>query len=181
MRAVPPELRHYLLVEHVAGSAVFNFLINALIAWLSFRQEPAVPLWGQQSIVGDLLGTTIILPTLTCLIVTRIVRLHLRRGRIQSTGFTGAAGSLLIRLPEGAFLRGLTVGAATMAVFAPPMILALLAAGIGGLEVGTFVWFKASYAGLMGAMVQPVIALWAIMYGAGPEPVLEVSRDGVAG
>jgi hypothetical protein len=68
-----------------------------------------------------------------------------------------------------------------MAVFAPPMILALVASGIGGLDVATFVWFKAGYAALMGAMVQPVIAMWAIMYGAGPEPVLEVSRDGVAG
>ena len=64
------------------------------------------------------------------------------------------------------------VGAVTMLVFAPPMILALLAAGITGLETMTFVWFKGIYAGAMAAMVQPVVALWAIQNGGAPEAEL---------
>ncbi len=61
--------RRYLLFEQGVGAAVFNFLLNAAIAWLIFRGADVVPLWGQQSIAGDTIGTSVILPFLTCLIV----------------------------------------------------------------------------------------------------------------
>jgi len=161
-----PQLRHYLLVEHVIGSAIINFALNALIAWLSFRHQDSVPMWGQQSIAADLVGTTIVLPTLTCLIVTRIVRFHLRRGRIQSPGWSGDTGTLLRRLPEGALLRGLTLAVPTTLLFTPLITALLLGAGVSSLALSTFVVFKGSYAAVMAAVVQPVIALWAIMDGS---------------
>lgn len=44
---------------------------------------------------------------------------------------------------------------------------ALLAVGIASLELATFLIFKASYAGVLAAIVQPVVALWAIVIGSG--------------
>jgi len=64
---VSPAQRRYLLLEQGVGAAGFNFLLNAAIAWLMFRGADVVPLWGQQSIAGDTIGTSIILPFLTCL------------------------------------------------------------------------------------------------------------------
>lgn len=157
-------LRHYLLMEHVVGAAIVNILLNALIAWLSFRQVDVVPLWGEQSIAGDMVGTAIILPVLTCLIVSRIVAWHLRQGRISPAGWTGN-GDWLRKLPVGAFRRGLALGAVTAAIFVPLLIGALLVIGAASLKLQAFVIFKALYAGAMAAMVQPVVALWALVVG----------------
>src|SRR6185369_14816725 len=74
--------RRYLLIEQGVGAAVFNFFVNAVIAWAMFRAHPTVPLWGQQSIMGDTIGTCFILPFLTCLIVTRLARGHVRTGKV---------------------------------------------------------------------------------------------------
>ena len=65
----PGHLR-FLLLEQGIGSAVVNFLLNGAIAWLVFRGVAQVPLWGQQSIAGDTIGTCFFLPFLTTLIVT---------------------------------------------------------------------------------------------------------------
>jgi hypothetical protein len=161
-----PHLRHYLLLEHVIGAAVVNVLLNALIAWLSFRHLADVPLWGTQSIGGDLVGTTMVLPLLTCSIATRIVRAHLRRGRINSTDLGEGSYALLEKLPDALLARGLTFGAITTIV-AAPIILALLgAAGVENLALRDFVLFKATYAAVLAAMVQPVVALRAMLEGS---------------
>jgi hypothetical protein len=52
-----PEHRRFLVLEQGIGSALFNFVLNGAIAWLLFRSFERVPLWGQQSIAGDTIGT----------------------------------------------------------------------------------------------------------------------------
>jgi len=169
-----PALRHYLVTEHMIGSAVVNIVLNALIAWLSFRPLAAVPMWGQQSIFGDLVGTCIVLPTLNCLIVTQIVRMHIRRGRIGALDWSGPAGGLLQRFPRNPLLRGLAGGVLTAIVFVPLIGGPLVASGIDGMQLLHFVVFKASYAAVMAACVQPFIALWALMAGAAGEATAPV-------
>jgi len=161
-----PGLRHYLLMEHVFGAAIINVLLNALIVWLSFRHLDVVPLWGAESIAGDMVGTTIVLPLLTCSIVTRIVAWHLRQGRISPADFGGDAG-VLRKLPSGIFARGLALGAVTTVTVPPVLVALLLAFGVVSLDLRTFVIFKAAYAGILAAMVQPVVALWVIAVGTG--------------
>src|SRR5215510_9258235 len=56
--------RRYLLLEHGLGAAATNFIINAVIAWLTFRGVARVPLWGYQSIAGDTIGTSLLLALL---------------------------------------------------------------------------------------------------------------------
>src|SRR5262249_39811567 len=77
-----PAQRRYLLLEQGVGAGVVNFAINAAIAWVAFRGMTTVPLWGQQSIAGDTIGTTFLLPFITTLIASRLVRGHVRSGRI---------------------------------------------------------------------------------------------------
>ncbi|HEY2773973.1 MAG TPA: hypothetical protein VGK20_07960 [Candidatus Binatia bacterium] len=157
-----PVLRHYLLLEHIAGSAVVNFLLNGLIAWLAFRHLETVPLWGSQSIFGDMVGTTIILPLLTCLIATRIVRWHLRDGRVGSPGWPPESYRVLRSLPDATFARGLVMGL-VVTVFTAPLLTGLLVtAGIASLDLHSFLWFKAIYAGALGALVQPLVAMRAL-------------------
>jgi hypothetical protein len=68
-----------LLIDHCLGAGIFNFLLNAAIAWVLFRQMETVPLWGQQSIVGDTIGTAFMLPLLTTLIASADRARHVRR------------------------------------------------------------------------------------------------------
>ena len=162
--------RRYLLLEQGVGAGVFNFLLNALIAWLLFRGAAMVPLWGQQSIAGDTIATSAILPFLTCLIATRIVRGHVRAGKVAALGWSRDSRPWLGWLPHGTLARGLALGAAGPLVFAPPVVLALVALDVTHLGLGPFVVFKASFAAGEALIVTPLVALWAIAQS--PEPAV---------
>ena len=160
--SVSPTLRRYLLLEHGVGSAIFNFVLNGVIAWLLFRGVAEVPLWGQQSIAGDTIGTTLFLPLFTCLIVTPLVRRHLRARDLGPLGSSVMADTLLRWLPVNTFRRGLSLGAACVVVVAPSAIGALAAIGTTGMPFWGFVAFKAAFAAGLALAVQPMIALWVV-------------------
>ena len=152
-------LRRYLLIEHVIGAAFVNFVLNALIAWLAFRSLDIIPLWGQQSIGGDLIGTVIVLSVLTALIATRIVRWHIRLGRVarlEPSGFVTTP-------PDRLVVRGLMLAALGLVTFTPLLLAILAICGVREMELRTFVLFKGAYAAVLAALVQPVIALWALV------------------
>ncbi len=154
--------RRYLLLEQGLGSGVFNLFVNALIAWALFRNLAAVPLWGQQSIAGDTIATSFILPLLTCLIVTPTARRHVRRGKVAALGWTRSSHPLLHWLPAGTGSRAVVLAVLCTAVAAPLTIVALRALDVSALALGPFVAFKAVYAALLALVVTPPIALWAI-------------------
>src|SRR5262249_59211424 len=83
-----PAQQRYLVLEQGVGAAIVNFVFNAGIAALFFYGQTHVPLWGAQCIAGDTLGTTFILPFITCLVVTRIARGQMRGGRPIGLGWT---------------------------------------------------------------------------------------------
>src|SRR5881398_2828514 len=151
---VSPAQRRYVFLEQGVGAAGFNFLLNAAIAWLMFRGAEAVPLWGQQSIAGDTIGTSVILPFLTCLIATRLVRGHVRSGKVAPLGWSRDTQPWLGWLPRGTLARGLVLGGAGLLVFAPPVLVALAALG-----------------------VTQLVALWAIVEGpAAPGAAVRAAR-----
>jgi hypothetical protein len=159
---VSPALRRYLLLEHGVGSAVFNFVLNGVIAWLLFRNAVEVPLWGQQSIAGDTIGTTVLLPLLTCLIVTPMVRRHVQARDLGALGQSPTADALLRWLPASTFRRGLCFGAACVVAVAPLAIWGLGVLGISGMSLWHFIGFKAAFAAALAFAVQPLIALWVV-------------------
>jgi hypothetical protein len=117
--------RRFLLLEQGIGSAIFNVLLNGAIAWALFRHLDVIPLWGQESIVGDTLGTTFFLPFFTTLIVTPLVRRRVKRGsdlpaqvdaRLALGARLATAGNLPARL---------TLGFVTLIVVGPLAVLAL--------------------------------------------------------
>jgi hypothetical protein len=161
-RNVTPHHRRYLLLEQGIGAALFNLVLNAGIAWAMFRGMSTVPLWGQQSIMGDTVGTSLVLPLMTCLIVTRLARGHVRSGRIAALGWTRTDVPWLGWLPRRTVARALTLAAACVLLLAPIAALALRAAGVTEMSPYAFVAFKAVFAAVAAALVTPVVALWAI-------------------
>ena len=169
-----PSHRRYLLLEQGVGAGVVNFGLNALIAWGMFRSADSVPLWGQQSIMGDTIGTCVMLPLMTSLIVTRVAHGQMRRGKMAALGWNRTSHPVLGWLPAAPVKRGLVLGALCALVLAPLAFLYLRVLEVERLSVGEFILFKAAFAALAGALVTPVIALWAIA--EGPEPARAAAR-----
>jgi len=153
---VPPELRRYLFVEQPLGAFVVNLLLNALIAWGVCRGLAAVPLWGQPSVAGDTLATAFLLPFLSVLIATPLVRRDARVGKV--TPPPGAPDGLAGRLPRPLLVRALALGILGLAVAAPPPIAALALGGVTAIAMPAFIWVKAAYAAVLGALLAPTIA-----------------------
>lgn len=157
-RMLPAHTR-FLLLEEGVGSVIFNLVINAVIAYLMFRGAATVPLWGQYSIAGDTIGTTFFLPLFTSLIVTRLARGQVRAGRVPPIA---GAPLGLAWMPQRPLWRGALLGIISAAVVAPPTIVALTALGVTQQSFWNFIIFKAVFAAALGAVVTPLIALWAI-------------------
>jgi len=157
-----PAHRRYLLLEQGLGAAVFNFAINGVIAWLLFRQQDRVPLWGQQSIMVDTIFTSLLLPLITCLVVTPLARKNVRAGKVAPLGWTRESHPALASLPQGTLPRGVVIGAVCVVVLSPLTLLVLGALHVANLSLWRFIVFKASFAAMAAALVTPPIALWAI-------------------
>lgn len=154
-----PAHKRFLLLEEGLGSVLVNLLLNGVIAYLMFRSAVSVPLWGQQSIAGDTIGTTFFLPLFTCLIVTPLARRQVHAGRLEPLDGTPLG---LAWLPARAFWRGAVLGVLSVILVAPPTIMLLSALGVTQQSFWGFVLFKAVFAAALGAVVTPLIALWAI-------------------
>jgi hypothetical protein len=157
-----PEHRHFLIFDQCIGAAVINFVLNAGIAWLLVRSLARVPLWGDPSIAGDTAATSLLLPLITCLIVTPLVRRRIAAGRIAPLPEAPASRVLQVLVRRGAFTRGLLLGVACIALLALPTVLLFVLIGPADLSHGSFIWFKAAYAAILAAIITPVIGLLAL-------------------
>jgi hypothetical protein len=169
--------RRFIFIEQGVGAAIFNFVLNAAIAWAMFRGLAQVPLWGQESIGADTLGTSFILPFLTCLAVTRLARKRVQKGHLSRLEWTRDSHPMLGYLPETTVKRALVLGLAGLVLFAPPTMAAFYALGVSDLALRDFIVFKASFAAVEAAIVTPLVALWALEGGT-DEPGLAARAVG---
>ncbi len=152
----------YLLLEQGAGGTLVNIAINAAIAWPLFHTLEQVPLWGTMSIAGDTISTCFLLPFATCVIVTRLAAREVRRGRFPAPRFRRARSPWLKRLPASTEVRGILLGIVCTATLAPLTILVLALLGIDQLGFHGFLALKSLFAGALGGLLTPVIALAAL-------------------
>lgn len=154
--------RKYLVHDQIVGSAIFNLLLNAGLAWLGFRHHDAVPMRGDPSILNDAIGTAVILPLLTCLVVTPLVRKRLRTGKLEPLLELPERYDLLFWLPRWSFVRGLVLALLCLAWIAPLYLGLFFLFGVQSMSVGGFVLVKGLYAAIMAGAIAPVIALHAM-------------------
>jgi hypothetical protein len=160
--------RTFITNEQTIVPAVFNLAFNAGLGWMLFRHHQLVPLWGDPSIAGDILGTLFFLPFFTCLIVTPLVKRAARTGKVEWLAMAPREHPLLRLLPRSLWARAAVVGLACVVLFGPPSIGLLSLLGVEGWSVATAVTFKGIYAALLAAVVTPYIALYALTSGQEP-------------
>ena len=148
-------LKRYLFVEQPIGAFVVNFILNALVAWGVCGGMTSVPLWGETSVAGDTVATSFILPFLSVLIATPLARRDTRQGKVSAESLRERVS----RLPRALVPRAVVVGVASLAVVAPLAVLALDLAGVTQIPMPGFVWAKAGFAAVLGAMLAPTIAM----------------------
>jgi hypothetical protein len=158
---VAPDYRKYLVGQSVAG-AVINFFLNAAIGWLLYRQLPRVPLYGAQSMAGDVVVTSLLLPVLICLIATPLIRGEVARARLPAVSWLRPGSGRAVPLPSNLFLRALLLGLLSALLVSPIMVLALRWLGVHGLKFWSFVAFKASFAAALAAVITPIVASRAL-------------------
>jgi hypothetical protein len=156
------------LVEQAVGSGIFNFFFNAILAYVWFLGDVEVPLWGEQSIGTDVFVTCFMLPFSTCVMLTPMVRRHLRNGKVPSLDWDSGLPAQLRRAPQAMFKRAFVFGALGVLVVSPLVLLPLAIADISQMAVADFALFKGVFALIFGAAVTPVFALWTLATPASP-------------
>jgi ribosomal protein S18 acetylase RimI-like enzyme len=157
---VSPQLRRFLWREHAAVAFAVNVVINAAIGWATFRGAAVIPRWGEASVAGDMLGMSFFLPAITCLIVTPLVRGAARRG--AAPALEGALPRWLHPFRRALPVRALLLGLACVPIAGGLAVALLHGLGVESLAFAPFLGWKALYSGLLGACVQPAIALLAL-------------------
>ncbi|HEX6687844.1 MAG TPA: hypothetical protein VF085_04175 [Solirubrobacterales bacterium] len=159
--------RRWIVLRALLAAAAINVVINAAMAWLSVHGQDGVPLWGapmaETTIIWNVVSTLFLLPLITCVLVTRVVRQEVRQGSLTSLSRLRSAHGWLAALPSTPWRRGVAFGAIAVVVLAPPLTLALAASGFPELTGGQFIACQAAFTAVLGAIVTPVIALYAMV------------------
>jgi MFS superfamily sulfate permease-like transporter len=169
---IPSDHLRWVLRFALAGTAAINLTINAALAGLftiGIRRVPAwsAPLIGGPSVVGNTLGTLVILPVTTSLLCTASIRVY-QRGGLALLG-PDHLPRLIRHLVVGPMRRGLRLAVLCLAAFGPLTILVGFVGAGGGLSRLGFIISQIAVGVLLGALVTPVVAV-AAMAEAGPTP-----------
>lgn len=157
-----PSQRRFLAVEQIIVPTLFNLVFNAGLGWVVFRGHTPVPLWGDPSLGADILGMLFFLPCFTCLIATPLIKRAAQAGKVDRLTIAPEEHRVLRYLPRSLWLRSGLVGIVCVFAFGPVSLGVLSAMGLHQWTLTDAIWFKGVYAGVLAALVTPIIALYAL-------------------
>jgi hypothetical protein len=159
--------RSWMLTNAIAVTAAVNVVLNAMPAWAAVQGLDRVPLWsvplaGGTGVYTDTLGTLLILPFVTTLLVTTAVWRARGRGVLPPLERLPSRLRALTLLPRARPARAAVLSAATVGCLAGPAAVALAAFAPDGLASDAFVGYKTALGVVLGLIVTPLIALLAM-------------------
>ena len=156
-----PENRRFTVMNVLLMPALMNMLIAFGLARLLFQSEQAVFLWGQQSLVIDLLISSFMACLITSLIGNYLTRLSLNQGslRITRTDF--------VLMRQTHCLTHPVLGSLLLAIVALLLTILLLAIFVSvydedSISWHSFIWVKTSQAFLVSIYASLAATLLAI-------------------
>ena len=162
-----PEHQRWIVINAFLVPVVVNAILNGSIAWLSSIGEKAIPLVSvpllqKPSMVSDTLGTLVILPFTTALVVGAAIRREKRLGRLTPITNPSTLGRLLARMPVNPMRRAGRFADMSLALLGPVSLLVLMVGNFGGISRMSFVIYKIILGIVLGLVVTPLIALAAM-------------------
>jgi hypothetical protein len=156
--------RSFLVSEQLIGAALANLVLNALIGWFSFGRGSAthVSVWGDPGMAIDLCATSFVLPFMTSLICSPLVRRTVRRGSLLTLGWSPADHPALRWLPTSLLVRSLVLGLLSAVVVIPAILFTLHFIDAQHVSVPSFVLVKALLSAALAAVVTPVAAVYVM-------------------
>jgi len=161
----------YLLIAQSLLPLVINVLICGAIGAIDYRHLDILPVWGfPKSVALDLLGTSFLLPTITCWIATLLVRRDVRRGSIDALRKDSPLPAWLQFFRRPLLWRAPLFGVLGLIVAGSAVLIVLRLLPVAGTNVSTFLAGKLAFAGIDGAIVTPLNARVAMT--EEPAPVI---------
>ena len=155
--------RRYLLVGQALIPAMINIVVCGVIALTDYRNLDSLPVWGfPQSIAMDLIGTSFLLPSITCMIATILIRRDVRRLAVEPIDPDTEIPVWLRWLPRSLLLRSVLCGMVGGVFVGIPVATILLTLPMNGLSLPAFLAAKLTFVAVYGALVTPLIAIRAL-------------------
>jgi hypothetical protein len=95
----------------------------------------------------------------TCLVLPLQTRRDFQRGLVTLPELAPPVAALLGRFPAGLVRRAVILGAISVPLFAPPVLIALAASGAVAMDRVPFVELKAAFSAIQGGIVTPLVVL----------------------
>ena len=149
------------LVDQFLVPIGLNFAISWGLAWALYGSTAVIPLWGVESVASDMLGTSLVLPWVNCVINSAVLKRHMRLGRVPSVGLDGTRWPWRLA-PKSVVRRGFVLALLCLLFVALPTLGVLDLSGLKHVERRTCLALNASYAALLAALTSPVIAVVVI-------------------
>jgi hypothetical protein len=144
-------------VDQFAVPIVLNFAINWCLAWAIYHGAPVIPLWGMESVSSDMLGTSLVLPVVTCMINSAVVKRHARQGRVPHLNLDWTRWPWRFA-PKSVVRRGLLLALSCLVFVALPTLGIMNVLGLTHFDERTCLALNGSYGALLAGVTSPVIA-----------------------
>ena len=159
---LPPDVIRYLLIGQVVIPIFINAAITFGIGWITFRQQATVTVWVlDKGAVTDFLGACYLLPAITCLIATPIVRGQVARGDVPALT-VDMTGTWVRFFRGGLIWRATKFGLTGLISLIGPVMATWSLFGSDTIATFWFLLFKVAFATLLGCVVTPLIAIVAM-------------------
>lgn len=159
--------RRWVWINAVAVTAIFNVVVNGVIARLSAIGMDDVltwdwPLIGGTTIATDTAGTFFVLPFVTTLLLSLSIEVEMRRGRLTPIRPGDGPYPWLDQLPQPILKRAFVTGGIVFGLFGPLSLLIVALVDPAPMTVTEFVTYKSILGTVLGLLVTPLIAVRAM-------------------
>jgi hypothetical protein len=165
--ALRSEHRRWLVANAIIVPILANAVLNGAIAWVTSLGERTVPLLSipliqKPSTLTDTLGTLVVLPFVTTLLVTTSVRREQQLGLLAPLRLESRLLQRLVHAPTNLLRRAGRFALICLVLLGPLSIIALVESDFGGITQSSFVFYKVIFGVCLGIVVTPLIALAAM-------------------
>jgi hypothetical protein len=120
------------------------------------------PVWAVPGVVVDMIATAFGVAFGTCLAMIIQVNRDYARGKIGAYLPPASVARVLAYLPDGKLKQSIGLGAVSVLLFVPPIVLALILCEYSALDRATFTLLKAGLSAVEAMLVAPLAALKAL-------------------